>query len=174
MDAAYRSLVCLTNPLSLSFPSSSHLPLSICLITTLSLSIPHPLFFLPSSSYLHLVFALLFSLILVLTCPCVLSRSSILSLSPQVDSMDNFTPSNTPSREDDPKSHLKSRSRSPSMASDMEPIEVRQSLSLPKKCMRSCIEAGILPGRSCSLSEIQHHDLDSGWVLFPILYHQPL
>uniref|UniRef100_A0A8D0D021 Serine/threonine-protein kinase MRCK alpha n=1 Tax=Sander lucioperca TaxID=283035 RepID=A0A8D0D021_SANLU len=41
-----------------------------------------------------------------------------------VDSMDNFTPSNTPSREDDPKSHLKSRSRSPSMASDMEPIEL--------------------------------------------------
>ncbi|XP_071334725.1 serine/threonine-protein kinase MRCK alpha isoform X2 [Trachinotus anak] len=42
----------------------------------------------------------------------------------RVDSMDNFTPSNTPSREDDPKSHLKSRSRSPSMASDMEPIEL--------------------------------------------------
>uniref|UniRef100_A0A8C3B4I1 non-specific serine/threonine protein kinase n=1 Tax=Cyclopterus lumpus TaxID=8103 RepID=A0A8C3B4I1_CYCLU len=41
-----------------------------------------------------------------------------------MDSMDNFTPSNTPSREDDPKSHLKSRSRSPSMASDMEPIEL--------------------------------------------------
>ncbi|XP_075994751.1 serine/threonine-protein kinase MRCK alpha isoform X3 [Genypterus blacodes] len=42
----------------------------------------------------------------------------------RVDSMDNFTPSNTPSREDDPKAHLKSRSRSPSMASDMEPIEL--------------------------------------------------
>ncbi|TMS12090.1 Serine/threonine-protein kinase MRCK alpha [Larimichthys crocea] len=42
----------------------------------------------------------------------------------RVDSMDNFTPSNTPSREDDPKSHLKSRSRSPSMASDMEPLEL--------------------------------------------------
>uniref|UniRef100_A0A668VCP7 Serine/threonine-protein kinase MRCK alpha n=1 Tax=Oreochromis aureus TaxID=47969 RepID=A0A668VCP7_OREAU len=41
-----------------------------------------------------------------------------------VDSVDNFTPSNTPSREDDPKSHLKSRSRSPSMASDVEPIEL--------------------------------------------------
>uniref|UniRef100_A0A3Q4I0Z9 Serine/threonine-protein kinase MRCK alpha n=1 Tax=Neolamprologus brichardi TaxID=32507 RepID=A0A3Q4I0Z9_NEOBR len=41
-----------------------------------------------------------------------------------VDSVDNFTPSNTPSREDDPKSHLKSRSRSPSTASDMEPIEL--------------------------------------------------
>ncbi|CAI5683128.1 unnamed protein product [Oreochromis niloticus] len=42
----------------------------------------------------------------------------------RVDSVDNFTPSNTPSREDDPKSHLKSRSRSPSMASDVEPIEL--------------------------------------------------
>ncbi|KAG7271604.1 hypothetical protein CRUP_000104 [Coryphaenoides rupestris] len=42
----------------------------------------------------------------------------------RVDSVDNFTPSNTPSREDDPRSHLKSRSRSPSMASDMEPIEL--------------------------------------------------
>ncbi|KAM8846519.1 serine/threonine-protein kinase MRCK alpha isoform 5-T5 [Synchiropus picturatus] len=42
----------------------------------------------------------------------------------RVESMDNFTPSNTPSREDDPKFHLKSRSRSPSMASDMEPIEL--------------------------------------------------
>lgn len=54
--------------------------------------------------------------------------SFIISLNPshQVDSMDNFTTSNTPSREDDQKSHLKSRSRSPSMASDMEPIEVRQ------------------------------------------------
>ncbi|KAM4633598.1 LOW QUALITY PROTEIN: serine/threonine-protein kinase MRCK alpha [Polymixia lowei] len=42
----------------------------------------------------------------------------------RVDSMDNFTPSNTPSREEDSRSHLKSRSRSPSMASDMEPIEL--------------------------------------------------
>ncbi|XP_017157615.1 serine/threonine-protein kinase MRCK alpha [Poecilia reticulata] len=42
----------------------------------------------------------------------------------RVDSMDNFTPSSTPSRDDDPKSHLKSHSRSPSMASDMEPIEL--------------------------------------------------
>ncbi|XP_036066486.1 serine/threonine-protein kinase MRCK alpha isoform X1 [Oryzias melastigma] len=42
----------------------------------------------------------------------------------RVDSVDNFTPSNTPSRDDDPKSLIKSRSRSPSMASDMEPIEL--------------------------------------------------
>ncbi|CAB1339951.1 unnamed protein product, partial [Coregonus sp. 'balchen'] len=50
--------------------------------------------------------------------PCSLS----LSLAPpQVDSVDNFTPSNTPSRDEDSK---KSRSRSPSMASDVEPIEL--------------------------------------------------
>lgn len=60
-------------------------------------------------------------------------RPSTLPLSSQVDSMDNFTHSNTPSREDDPKSHLKSRSRSPSMASDMEPIEVRG----PRPVMKS-------------------------------------
>ncbi|XP_067097209.1 serine/threonine-protein kinase MRCK alpha isoform X2 [Osmerus mordax] len=41
----------------------------------------------------------------------------------RMDSVD-FTPSNTPSRDEDSKSHLKSRSRSPSMASDMEPIEL--------------------------------------------------
>ncbi|CDQ59955.1 unnamed protein product [Oncorhynchus mykiss] len=41
-----------------------------------------------------------------------------------VDSVDNFTPSNTPSRGEDSKSQLKSRSRSPSMASDVEPIEL--------------------------------------------------
>ncbi|XP_072295636.1 serine/threonine-protein kinase MRCK alpha, partial [Eucyclogobius newberryi] len=40
------------------------------------------------------------------------------------DSIDNFMPSNTPSREDDPKALLKNRSRSPSMASDMEPMEL--------------------------------------------------
>ncbi|XP_055728262.1 serine/threonine-protein kinase MRCK alpha-like isoform X3 [Salvelinus fontinalis] len=42
----------------------------------------------------------------------------------RVDSVDNFTPSNTPSRGEDSKSQLKSRSRSPSMASDVEPIEL--------------------------------------------------
>jgi hypothetical protein len=46
----------------------------------------------------------------------------------QVDSVDNFTPSNTPSRGEDSKSQLKSRSRSPSMASDVEPIEVNSNL----------------------------------------------
>ncbi|XP_061742112.1 serine/threonine-protein kinase MRCK alpha isoform X2 [Nerophis ophidion] len=42
----------------------------------------------------------------------------------RVESMDNFTLSNTPSREDEPKSRLKTRSRSPSTASDMEPTEL--------------------------------------------------
>ncbi|XP_077442563.1 serine/threonine-protein kinase MRCK alpha isoform X2 [Stigmatopora argus] len=42
----------------------------------------------------------------------------------RMESIDNFTPSNTPSRDDDQKSQFKSRSRSPSTTSDMEPIEL--------------------------------------------------
>ncbi|XP_067420933.1 serine/threonine-protein kinase MRCK alpha isoform X1 [Emydura macquarii macquarii] len=42
----------------------------------------------------------------------------------RIDSVENFTLSNTPSRDEDFKSHLHSRSRSPSTASDIEPIEV--------------------------------------------------
>ncbi|XP_008936890.1 PREDICTED: serine/threonine-protein kinase MRCK alpha-like, partial [Merops nubicus] len=42
----------------------------------------------------------------------------------EIDSVENFTLSNTPSRDDDSKSHLHSRSRSPSTASEIEPIEV--------------------------------------------------
>ncbi|KAG7461121.1 hypothetical protein MATL_G00206600 [Megalops atlanticus] len=42
----------------------------------------------------------------------------------RIDSIDNFTLSNTPSRDEEAKSHLMSRSRSPSTASDMEPIEL--------------------------------------------------
>ncbi|XP_066849721.1 serine/threonine-protein kinase MRCK alpha isoform X5 [Anser cygnoides] len=41
-----------------------------------------------------------------------------------IDSVENFTLSNTPSRDEDTKSHLHSRSRSPSTASETEPIEV--------------------------------------------------
>ncbi|XP_069036107.1 serine/threonine-protein kinase MRCK alpha isoform X2 [Lepisosteus oculatus] len=41
-----------------------------------------------------------------------------------IDSIENFNVSNTPSRDDEPKSHLHSRSRSPSTASDMESIEM--------------------------------------------------
>lgn len=64
----------------------------------------------------------------ITTCFYVLSLFISLSLSHpffQVDSVDNFTPSNTPSRDEDSK---KSRSRSPSMASDVEPIEVNADL----------------------------------------------
>ncbi|XP_072189826.1 serine/threonine-protein kinase MRCK alpha isoform X5 [Excalfactoria chinensis] len=42
----------------------------------------------------------------------------------EIDSVENFTLSNTPSRDEDTKSHLHSRSRSPSTASEVEPIEV--------------------------------------------------
>uniref|UniRef100_A0ABM5FP23 non-specific serine/threonine protein kinase n=1 Tax=Pogona vitticeps TaxID=103695 RepID=A0ABM5FP23_9SAUR len=42
----------------------------------------------------------------------------------RIDSVENFTLSNTPSRDEDIKCHLHSRSRSPSTASDIEPIEV--------------------------------------------------
>ncbi|CAI5770858.1 serine/threonine-protein kinase MRCK alpha isoform X2 [Podarcis raffonei] len=42
----------------------------------------------------------------------------------EIDSVENFTLSNTPSRDEDIKCHLHSRSRSPSTASDIEPIEV--------------------------------------------------
>ncbi|XP_025950509.2 serine/threonine-protein kinase MRCK alpha isoform X1 [Dromaius novaehollandiae] len=42
----------------------------------------------------------------------------------EIDSVENFTLSNTPSRDEDIKSHLHSRSRSPSTASEIEPIEV--------------------------------------------------
>ncbi|XP_037541635.1 serine/threonine-protein kinase MRCK alpha isoform X2 [Nematolebias whitei] len=51
-----------------------------------------------------------------------------------MDTMNNYTPSNTPSRDDDLKSHLKSRSRSPSMASDMEPIEL---IDLPARSVQT-------------------------------------
>lgn len=42
----------------------------------------------------------------------------------QMDSVDNFTLSNTPSRDEDAKSQVISRSRSPSTMSDIEPGEV--------------------------------------------------
>ncbi|XP_065486481.1 serine/threonine-protein kinase MRCK alpha isoform X15 [Caloenas nicobarica] len=42
----------------------------------------------------------------------------------RIDSVENFTLSNTPSRDEDSKSHLHSRSQSPSTASEIEPIEV--------------------------------------------------
>nr|XP_029534588.1 serine/threonine-protein kinase MRCK alpha-like [Oncorhynchus nerka] len=51
----------------------------------------------------------------------------------RVDSVDNFTPSNTPSRDEDSK---KSRSRSPSMASDVEPIELIDPRTVQTPTMR--------------------------------------
>ncbi|XP_020837790.1 serine/threonine-protein kinase MRCK alpha isoform X4 [Phascolarctos cinereus] len=42
----------------------------------------------------------------------------------RIDSVENFTLSNPTSRDEEVKSHLQSRSRSPSTASDIEPIEV--------------------------------------------------
>uniref|UniRef100_A0A8C0J2E4 CDC42 binding protein kinase alpha n=1 Tax=Chelonoidis abingdonii TaxID=106734 RepID=A0A8C0J2E4_CHEAB len=61
----------------------------------------------------------------------------------EIDSVENFTLSNTPSRDEDIKSHLHSRSRSPSTASDIEPVEVIspkahqfvvKSFNTPTKC----------------------------------------
>ncbi|XP_066474779.1 serine/threonine-protein kinase MRCK alpha isoform X3 [Tiliqua scincoides] len=49
----------------------------------------------------------------------------------EIDSVENFTLSNTPSRDEDIKCHLHSRSRSPSTASDIEPIEVSDHPSRP-------------------------------------------
>ncbi|XP_028903090.1 serine/threonine-protein kinase MRCK alpha isoform X14 [Ornithorhynchus anatinus] len=51
------------------------------------------------------------------------SSSSLIDFLDDIDSVENFTLSNTPSR-DEVKSHLHSRSRSPSTASDIEPVEV--------------------------------------------------
>ncbi|XP_074673857.1 serine/threonine-protein kinase MRCK alpha isoform X8 [Strix aluco] len=52
------------------------------------------------------------------------SSSSLIDFMDDIDSVENFTLSNTPSRDEDSKSHLHSRSRSPSTASEIEPIEV--------------------------------------------------
>nr|XP_060610133.1 serine/threonine-protein kinase MRCK alpha isoform X3 [Anolis sagrei ordinatus] len=52
------------------------------------------------------------------------SSSSLIDFMDDIDSVENFTLSNTPSRDEDIKCHLHSRSRSPSTASDIEPIEV--------------------------------------------------
>ncbi|KAG8123346.1 hypothetical protein E2320_018702, partial [Naja naja] len=54
-----------------------------------------------------------------------------------IDSVENFTLSNTPSRDEDIKYHLHSRSRSPSTASDIEPKAhqfVVKSFNTPTKC----------------------------------------
>uniref|UniRef100_A0A8C8HK64 non-specific serine/threonine protein kinase n=1 Tax=Oncorhynchus tshawytscha TaxID=74940 RepID=A0A8C8HK64_ONCTS len=83
----------------------------------------------------------------------------------RVDSVDNFTPSNTPSRGEDSKSQLKSRSRSPSMASDVEPIEpkahqfVVKSFSAPTKCNQctSLMVGLIRQGCTCEVCNFSCH-----------------
>ncbi|RXM27041.1 Serine/threonine-protein kinase MRCK alpha [Acipenser ruthenus] len=52
------------------------------------------------------------------------SSSSLIEFWDDIDSIENFNLSNTPSRDEEAKSQIHSRSRSPSTASDMEPIEV--------------------------------------------------
>ncbi|XP_056672014.1 serine/threonine-protein kinase MRCK alpha isoform X11 [Monodelphis domestica] len=52
------------------------------------------------------------------------SSSSLIDFLDDIDSVENFTLSNPPSRDEEVKSHLQSRSRSPSTASDIEPIEI--------------------------------------------------
>uniref|UniRef100_A0A8C7P8E3 Serine/threonine-protein kinase MRCK alpha n=1 Tax=Oncorhynchus mykiss TaxID=8022 RepID=A0A8C7P8E3_ONCMY len=81
-----------------------------------------------------------------------------------VDSVDNFTPSNTPSRDEDSKT---SRSRSPSMASDVEPIEVNpkahqfvvKSFSAPTKCNQctSLMVGLIRQGCTCEVCNFSCH-----------------
>uniref|UniRef100_A0A7N4NIA7 Serine/threonine-protein kinase MRCK alpha n=1 Tax=Sarcophilus harrisii TaxID=9305 RepID=A0A7N4NIA7_SARHA len=52
------------------------------------------------------------------------SSSSLIDFLDDIDSVENFTLSHPTSRDEEVKSHLQSRSRSPSTASDIEPIEV--------------------------------------------------
>ncbi|XP_036610803.1 serine/threonine-protein kinase MRCK alpha isoform X4 [Trichosurus vulpecula] len=52
------------------------------------------------------------------------SSSSLIDFLDDIDSVENFTLSNPTSRDEEVKAHLQSRSRSPSTASDIEPIEV--------------------------------------------------
>lgn len=63
----------------------------------------------------------------------------------RIDSVDNFTMSNTPSRDEEVKSHMHSRSRSPSTTSDIEPLEItdRPPRSIQTPTMRvSYISSG--------------------------------
>ncbi|KPP68345.1 serine/threonine-protein kinase MRCK alpha-like, partial [Scleropages formosus] len=78
-----------------------------------------------------------------------------------IDSMDNFTPS----REDEAKSRLMSRSRSPSTASDMEPPEpkahqfVVKSFNTPTKCNQctSLMVGLIRQGCTCEVCNFSCH-----------------
>uniref|UniRef100_A0A8B9MH25 CDC42 binding protein kinase alpha n=1 Tax=Accipiter nisus TaxID=211598 RepID=A0A8B9MH25_9AVES len=82
-----------------------------------------------------------------------------------IDSVENFTLSNTPSRDEDSKSHLHSRSRSPSTASEIEPIEpkahqfVVKSFNTPTKCNQctSLMVGLIRQGCTCEVCGFSCH-----------------
>uniref|UniRef100_A0A8B9MGE1 CDC42 binding protein kinase alpha n=1 Tax=Accipiter nisus TaxID=211598 RepID=A0A8B9MGE1_9AVES len=83
----------------------------------------------------------------------------------EIDSVENFTLSNTPSRDEDSKSHLHSRSRSPSTASEIEPIEpkahqfVVKSFNTPTKCNQctSLMVGLIRQGCTCEVCGFSCH-----------------
>ncbi|XP_053162952.1 serine/threonine-protein kinase MRCK alpha isoform X4 [Hemicordylus capensis] len=83
----------------------------------------------------------------------------------RIDSVENFTLSNTPSRDEDIKCHLHSRSRSPSTASDIEPIEpkahqfVVKSFNTPTKCNQctSLMVGLIRQGCTCEVCGFSCH-----------------
>uniref|UniRef100_A0A671PG26 non-specific serine/threonine protein kinase n=1 Tax=Sinocyclocheilus anshuiensis TaxID=1608454 RepID=A0A671PG26_9TELE len=77
----------------------------------------------------------------------------------------NFTPSNTPSRDEDSRSRRISRSRSPSTASDMEPIEPKahqfsvKTFTVPTKCAQctSLMVGLIRQGCTCEACNFSCH-----------------
>ncbi|ETE67701.1 Serine/threonine-protein kinase MRCK alpha, partial [Ophiophagus hannah] len=80
----------------------------------------------------------------------------------EIDSVENFTLSNTPSRDEDIKYHLHSRSRSPSTASDIEPKAhqfVVKSFNTPTKCNQctSLMVGLIRQGCTCEVCGFSCH-----------------
>ncbi|KAG2468037.1 MRCKA kinase, partial [Polypterus senegalus] len=82
-----------------------------------------------------------------------------------IDSIENFNLSNTPSRDEESKSQIYSRSRSPSTASDMEAIEPKahqfivKSFSTPTKCNQctSLMVGLIRQGCACEVCGFSCH-----------------
>uniref|UniRef100_A0A8C1UVV8 Serine/threonine-protein kinase MRCK alpha n=1 Tax=Cyprinus carpio TaxID=7962 RepID=A0A8C1UVV8_CYPCA len=91
-------------------------------------------------------------------------RSQVLFMRLSLDSAD-FTPSNTPSRDEDSRSRRISRSRSPSSASDMEPIEPKahqfsvKTFTVPTKCAQctSLMVGLIRQGCICEVCNFSCH-----------------
>uniref|UniRef100_A0A673MCD6 Serine/threonine-protein kinase MRCK alpha n=1 Tax=Sinocyclocheilus rhinocerous TaxID=307959 RepID=A0A673MCD6_9TELE len=89
---------------------------------------------------------------------------SVLFMRTSLDSAD-FTPSNTPSRDEDSRSRRISRSRSPSTASDMEPIEPKahqfsvKTFTVPTKCNQctSLMVGLIRQGCTCEVCNFSCH-----------------